>query len=158
MAPQLDWCLQRRCLCEPSVSPQLHWCLQRRSVCGVVVLPMAELAAVRLPPGPGHESDVIHRLTLKCSDRAILAERRSQKKKYIGVCRGGVCVSDLCRRSYFGFCRGGVSVIDLCRRSYIGVCRGTVCVNDLNRCSYIGVCRGRILQECQVRESYKSVK
>ena len=39
-----------------------------------------QLAAVRLPPGPGCESDVVHRLNLKCSDRAILAERRSQQK------------------------------------------------------------------------------
>ena len=27
-----------------------------------------------------------------------------------GVCRGGVCVTDLWRRGYFGICRGGVSV------------------------------------------------
>ena len=60
-----------------------------RGVCAVVVLPMAfrpawgwQLAAVRLPPGPGCESDVVHRLNLKCSDRAILAERRSQKKNW----------------------------------------------------------------------------
>ena len=40
-----------------------------------------QLAAVRLPPGPGREWDVVHRLNLKCSDRAILAERCSRKKK-----------------------------------------------------------------------------
>ena len=35
-----------------------------------------------------------------------------------GVCRGGV--TDLRRRSYFGVCsRGGVCVTDLWRRSYI---------------------------------------
>ena len=39
--------------------------------------------------------------------------------QYIGVCRAGVCVSDLCRRSYFGVCRGGVCVSDLCRRSIL---------------------------------------
>ena len=37
----------------------------------------------------------------------------------------------LCRRSYIGVCRGGVCVSDLWRRSYIGVCRGDVCVSDL---------------------------
>ena len=30
VAPQLYWCLQRRCLWEWSVSPQFYWCLQRR--------------------------------------------------------------------------------------------------------------------------------
>ena len=29
-------------------------------------------------------------------------------------------MSDLCPRRYFGVCRGGVSVSDLCRRNYIG--------------------------------------
>ena len=47
---------------------------------------------------------------------------------FIGVCRGGVCESDLCRRSYIGVCRGGVCVLDLCRRTYFGSCRGSVCV------------------------------
>ena len=56
--------------------------------------------------------------------------------------RGGVCVSDLCRRSNFGVCRGGVCVSDLCRRSYFGVSRGCVCVSDL----------------CQVGVCYKHVK
>ena len=45
----------------------------------------------------------------------------SCRRRYIGICRGGVNASDLCRRSYIGVCRGGVSVSDLCRRSYIGV-------------------------------------
>ena len=49
---------------------------------------------------------------------------------YIGVCRGGVCVSDLRRRSYIGLCRGGVRVSAPCRRSYIGVCRGGVSESD----------------------------
>ena len=44
-----------------------------------------QLAAVRLLPGPGCKSDVVHRLNLKCSDRAILAERRSQKKSLCPV-------------------------------------------------------------------------
>ena len=43
-----------------------------------------------------------------------------------------VCVC-VCERShgYSGVCRGGVSVSDLWRRSCIGVCRGGVCVGDL---------------------------
>ena len=43
-----------------------------------------QLAAVRAPPGPGHESDVVRRLSLNTMQRpghAILAKRRSQKKK-----------------------------------------------------------------------------
>ena len=47
---------------------------------------------------------------------------------YIGVCKGGVCVSDLCHRSYInyiGVCTGGAcDVSDLCRRGLFGVCRG----------------------------------
>ena len=46
-------------------------------------------------------------------------------------------MSDLNRRSYMSVCRGTVCVSDLNRRSYMGVCRGTVCVSDLNRRSYI---------------------
>ena len=58
----------------------------------------------------------------------------SCRRSYIeGVRRGGVCVTDLCRRSYIGVCRGGVCVRDLCRRSYIGVCSGGVCEGDLCR-------------------------
>ena len=38
---------------------------------------------------------------------------------YFGVCRGGVCVSDLCRRSFIGVCRAGVRVSDLHRGSFI---------------------------------------
>ena len=60
----------------------------------------------------------------------------------IGVCRGGVCVSDLWRRSYFGVSRGIFCVSDLWCRSYIGVCSGGVCESDLWRRSYIGVSRG----------------
>ena len=57
-------------------------------------------------------------------------------------------MSDLRRRRYIGVCRGGVCVSDLCRRSYIGVCRGSVSVApDVS-----------VPQECQVRVSYKSVK
>ena len=40
-------------------------------------------------------------------------------------------MSDLSRRSYIGVGRGGVCVSDLCRCSYIGVCAGFVCVSDL---------------------------
>ena len=65
-------------------------------------------------------------------------------RSYIGVCRGGVSVSDLCFCSYIGVCRGGVSVSDLCRRMYTGVCRGGFSVNDLWRRSFIGVCRGGV--------------
>ena len=41
---------------------------------------MALAQKKKTPPGPGRESDVVHRLRLKCSDRAILVERRSQQK------------------------------------------------------------------------------
>ena len=93
----------------------------------------------------------------------------SCRRSHIGVCRGGVCDSDLCRRINMGVCRGGVCVTYLCRRSYIGVCRGGVCVTYLCRRSYIGVCRGGVSvsdlcprrvssKKCQVRVCYKSVK
>ena len=48
------------------------------------------------------------------------------RRSLIGVCRRGVCVTDMSLRSYLGVGRGGVSVTDLCRRSYIGICRGGV--------------------------------
>ena len=86
--------------------------------------------------------------------------RLACRRSYIGVGRGGVCVTDmsrrsyigvsgasvtdLCRRSYIGVCRGGVSATDLCRRSYIRVCRGGVSVTDLRRRSYFGVCKGGV--------------
>ena len=66
---------------------------------------------------------------------------------YLGVCREGVCVSDLCRRRYIGVCRGGVCVSDLWRRRYIGVCRGGVCVSDWWRRRFIGVCSGGVMCE-----------
>ena len=44
-------------------------------------------------------------------------EVESCRRSYIGVCSGGVCVSDLCRRSYIGVCSGGVCVSALWRRS-----------------------------------------
>ena len=40
-----------------------------------------QLAAVRLPPGPGRESDVVHRLRLKRSDQGTCPKWRSHKKK-----------------------------------------------------------------------------
>ena len=65
-------------------------------------------------------------------------------------------MSDLCRRSYIGVCRGGVCVNELSPRSYIGVCRGPVCVSDL--CQVRVSSSKSVVQECQVRVSYKSVK
>ena len=83
----------------------------------------------------------------------------SWRSRYIGVCRGGVCVGALCRRSYHGVCRGGVCVSDLWRRSFHGVCRGGVCASDLWRSRYHGVCRGGVcVKACQVRASHKSLK
>ena len=32
----------------------------------------------------------------------------SRRRSYIGIWRGGVCVTNLRRRSYIGVCRGGV--------------------------------------------------
>ena len=79
----------------------------------------------------------------------------SLSPQLIGVCRGGVSVSDLCRRSFIGVCRGGVCVKDLWRRSYIGVCRGSVCVSDLCRRSYImGVYRGSVCASDMSRRGY----
>ena len=76
------------------------------------------------------------------------------RRSYIGVCRGGFCVSDLCGRSYFSICSGGVCVSDLCRRRYIGICSGGVCVSDLWRRSYIGVWRGVVSVIDLFRRSY----
>ena len=42
-----------------------------------------QLAAVRLPPGPGRESDVVHRLRLKCSDQGACPKWRSQKNNLV---------------------------------------------------------------------------
>ena len=72
----------------------------------------------------------------------------------IGVCRGGVCVSFLCRRSYNGVCTGGVSVSALRRRSFYAVSRGSVCVSDLCRRSFFGVCRGGVCVSDLRRRSY----
>ena len=68
----------------------------------------------------------------------------SCRRNCVGVCRGGVCESDLWHRSYIGVCKGGVCVSDLCRRKYIGVCRGSICVIDPCRPSYIGICKGSV--------------
>ena len=59
-------------------------------------------------------------------------------------------MSDLCRRSYFGVCRGGVCGSDLCqvRVSYKGVKQE--CLPRVSSKS--------VFQECQVRVSYKSAK
>ena len=76
------------------------------------------------------------------------------RRSYIGVCSGGVCVSDLCRRRYIGICSGGVCVSDLCRRSYFGVWRGVVSVIDLCRRSYIDICRGGVCVRDLCRRSY----
>ena len=63
----------------------------------------------------------------------------------IGACRGGVCVSDLCRRRYFGVCRGDVQE-----------CLGRVSSQSvLQECHIRVLCRSA-LQKCQVRVSYKS--
>ena len=99
-----------------SSSPQLYWCLQRKCLCEESVSPQ-----------------LYWRLQRKC----LREESVSPQLYYIGVCRGSVCVKNLCRRSYIGVCRGSVCVSDLCRRSYIGVCRGSVCVKNLCRRSYI---------------------
>ena len=66
----------------------------------------------------------------------------SWRRSCMGVCRGGVCVSDLWRRSYNGVCRGSVCLSDLWRRSCNSACIGGVCLSDLRRRSYIGVCKG----------------
>ena len=62
----------------------------------------------------------------------------------LSVCRGGVCMSDLRRRSCNGVCRGGVRV------SNKGVQR--------ERESVLEECQGRVAQqECQFSVSRKSV-
>ena len=71
----------------------------------------------------GHHKTMNHFVTFG-SRRSQQVQQAMHVKSYIGVCSGGVCGSDLCRRSYIGVCSGGVCVIDLCRRNYIGVCRG----------------------------------
>ena len=137
-------------VCVTDLRRRLYWCLQRRCC----VTDLCRRSYIDVCRGGVCVTDLC---------RCI----------YIGVCRGRVCVSGLCRRSYIGVCRGRVCDSDLCRRSYIGVCRGRVCDGDLGRRSYFGVCRAAVcesdlcprrvlsksvLQECQVRVSYKSVK
>ena len=58
----------------------------------------------------------------------MIVEEVSVRRSYIGVCRGGVCVSDLYRRSYINICRGGICSNDFLYRNYIDVCRGDVFV------------------------------
>ena len=65
-----------------------------------------------------------------------------------------VCLKDLCRCSSIGVCRGGVSVSDLWCRNIIGVCR-VICVKS--ECP-TRVSTYAVLQECQIKLSYKSVK
>ena len=62
-------------------------------------------------------------------------------RRYFGVCSGGVCVGDLCRRDYIGVCRGGVCMNEMWCSNCIGVCMGGVCVRGLCCRTYIGVCK-----------------
>ena len=130
VSPQLQvyWCLQRRCLCEWSVSPQLYWHLQRKCLCEWSVSPQ-----------------LYWQLQRRC-----LCERSVSPQWYWHLQRKSLCEC----RSYIGICRGGVCVSDLCRRSYIGICRGSVCVSDLCRRSYFGVCRRRCLCEWSVSPQF----
>ena len=57
---------------------------------------------------------------------------------------------------YIGVCRGGVCESDLWRRSYIGVCRGGVCESDLWRPTKVS--SKDVFQNCQESVSCKSVK
>ena len=63
------------------------------------------------------------------------------RRNFIDVCRAGVCVTDLWRRIYFGVVRGGVSASDLWRRRFMAVCSGGLSVSDLCRRIFISVCR-----------------
>ena len=81
----------------------------------------------------------------------------SWRGSYIGVWRGGVCVSDLRRRSYNGICRGGVCEGGLCRRSLNSLCRGGVCVIAFCRRNYIGVSSGSVCESDSCRRRYFGV-
>ena len=88
----------------------------------------------------------------------------SWRHSYIGVCRGGVSVSDLCRGSFVGVCRGGVCVSDGRRRSYCifvfaeEVSAWAICVAAVTQECLTRVSRKSVWQECQVRVPQKSVK
>ena len=97
-----------RCLWEWPVAPQLYWCLQRRCLWEWCVAPQ-----------------LFWRLQRRCLWEWSVAPQ------FIGVCRGGVCESDLCQ----------------VRVSYKGVKQE--CLTRVS--SKI------VFQECPVRVSYKSV-
>ena len=59
-------------------------------------------------------------------------------------------VSDLCRRSFIGVCRGGVCVSDLCPRRVSSK-------SVLQECQ-VSVPSKRVPEESQERASYKTVK
>ena len=158
VTPQFFWRLQRRCLCESSVTPQLRDLLYF-GVCrgGVSVSHLWRCSYVGLCRGGVSVSDLC-------------------RPTYFGVCRSVcviccilafaeevsvwvICVAAVYQTAfpeevsvwvicvaanYFGVCRGGGGVRDLCRRSYFGVCRGGVSARDLLRRSSSAVCRGGV--------------
>ena len=80
MSPQLYWRLQRKCLCQGSVSPQLYYCYIGVCRRDVSVSELCRRSYFGVSRGGVCVSDLWH-------------------LSYIGVCRGRVCVSDLRRRS-----------------------------------------------------------
>ena len=78
-------------------------------------------------------------------------------RSYNGICRGGVCVSDLWRRSYTAFAKEvfvSVLRIGVSCQSVLQKCQARVSSQSaLQKCQVRGV-----LQKCQVRVFYKSVK
>ena len=109
---QLFWRLQRRCQCEWSVAPQLSWHLRRRSLCewsmSYLFWRLQRRCLREWSASPQFEY-VLMAFAEEVSAWVLCGAA-------VGVCGGGVCVSDLCRRrNYFGFCRGGVAVGDLWR-------------------------------------------
>ena len=73
-----------------------------------------------------------------------------RRRRYIGVCRGPVCVSDLCQVRVF---YKSVKLECLTRVS------SKKCLTRVSSKGVLQECQVRsVLQECQVRVSYKSVK
>ena len=70
-------------------NPEWFFCCERlsASMARSLHLSLSLFTTSRLTPWTRGESDVVHRLNLKRSDRAILAERSSQQKKKKGVPR-----------------------------------------------------------------------
>ena len=119
-------------VCVSDLSPELYWRFQWRRVwpiCGAaVILAFADEVSVWVICGGAVILAFAEEVSLWviCVAAVILA-----------FCTGGVCLSDLCRRSCIGVCRGGVQE-----------CLGKVSSKSVPT---------SVKKECETRASYKSV-